>query len=270
MTRIEKHRKAFGGKEKPIIGCLHLKALPGTPMWNRNMSIEEHIDKVMADAAILKEAGFDAFVFANEEDYPYVDHVGPEIVATYARIVTAVTHEFKLPFGVGIMMDPYASVALAKATGASFTRGFFCNTCVTDFGLINRSVGDIMRYAKQINAEDVNIYTAIEGHFGEFIDPRSVQDRYRTSKFIIPCTGFIMSGPSTGQPPQASTLASLKEIDDSVPLIFNSGATPQNVGTLLPYCDGVLVGTSLKKDGYLFNPVDRNRAMAFMDAVRSV
>ena len=72
MTRMEKHRKAFGGKEKPIIGCLHLKALPGTPMWDRNMTVEEHIEKVMADARILKEAGFDAFVFANEEDYPYV------------------------------------------------------------------------------------------------------------------------------------------------------------------------------------------------------
>lgn len=267
---MEKHRRAFGGKERPIIGCLHLKALPGTPMWDRNLTVEEHIDKVMADAKILKEAGFDAFVFANEEDYPYVDHVGPEIVATYARIVSAVTREFDLPFGVGIMMDSYASIALAKATGATFSRGFFCNTIVTDFGLINKSVGDIMRYAKQIGAEDINLYTAIEGHFGELLDPRPVEDRFRSSKFIIPCAGFIMSGPATGQPPQASTLAKLKEIDPSVPLILNSGASPANIGTLLPLCDGVIVGTSLKKDGYLFNPVDRDRAMAFIDAAKQI
>lgn len=269
MTRMEKHRKAFGGKEKPIIGCLHLKALPGTPMWDRNMTVEEHIEKVMADARILKEAGFDAFVFANEEDYPYVMEVGPEIVATYTRIVTTVMNEFKdVPFGVGIMFDSYASIALAKATGASFSRGIFHNTVATDFGLLNKCIGDIMRYAKKIGADDVNIYSAAEGHFGDFLDPRSVEERFKTSKFVLPVAGFLVGAPASGTAPEESMLAKLKAIDPTVPLILNNGAKKENVAKLLPYCDGVLVGTSIKKDAYLYNPVDRDRAMAFIDAVK--
>lgn len=30
---MEEHKQRFGC-EKPIIGCLHLRALPGTPLWD--------------------------------------------------------------------------------------------------------------------------------------------------------------------------------------------------------------------------------------------
>lgn len=270
MTQMEKHRKAFGGKEKPIIGCLHLKALPGTPMWDRNMPLEANIEKLLADAYILKEAGFDAFVFANEEDYPYVTEVGPEIVASYTRIVNTVMREFDLPFGVGIMLDSYASIAVAQATGASFSRGMFHGAMATDFGMMNKSIGDILRYAKKIGAEDLNIYSAIQGHFGDFLEHRSAEQRFREGKLVLPFAGFLLGAPPAGTAPEEPVLAKLKSMDPTVPLILNNGAKKENVKDLLPYCDGVLVGTALKKDGYLYNPVDRDRAMAFMDAVRSV
>lgn len=269
MTRMEKHRKAFGGKEKPIIGCLHLRGLPGTYNWDRDMSVEEHIDLIMADANILKEAGFDAFVFANESDYPYVTTVGPEIVATYTRIVSTVMAEFPgIPFGVGIMLDSFASIAVAKATGASFSRGMFHGVMATDFGFMDKQTGEIFRYAKQIGAEDLNIYSAIQGHFGTLLDTRPVEQKFLESRLVLPLAGFLLAAPPAGTAPKDSVLAKLKELDPTAPLILNSGAKKENVKGLLPYCDGVLVGTSLKKDAYLYNPVDRDRAMAFMDAVR--
>ncbi len=268
MTRMEKHRKAFGGKEKPIIGCLHLRGLPGTPMWDREMTVEEHIDLIMADAKILYEAGFDAFVFANESDYPYVMSVGPEIVATYTRIVSAVTREYRLPFGVGIMLDSFASIAVAKATGASFSRGMFHGVMATDFGFMDKHTGEIFRYAKQIGAEDLPIYSAIQGHFGTLLDTRPVEQKFLESRLVLPLNGFLLAAPPAGTDPAESVLAKLKELDPTAPLILNSGAKKENVKGLLPYCDGVLVGTSLKKDGYLYNPVDRDRAMAFIDAAK--
>lgn len=269
MTRMEKHRKAFGGKEKPIIGCLHLRPLPGTPMWDRDMTVEEHIDLLLADAKILSEAGFDAFVFANEGDYPYLTAVGPEIVATYTRIVTSVMNEYKgVPFGVGIMLDSFASIAVAKATGASFSRGMFHGTMATDFGFVDKPIGEIFRFAKKIGAEDLNIYSAVQGHFGEFMESRSPEQRAMDSKLVIPFTGFLMGSPAPGTDPKESTMAKLKALDPTAPLILNNGAKKETIKGLLPYCDGVLVGTSIKKDAYLYNPVDRDRAMAFMDAVR--
>lgn len=268
MTKMEKHRKTFGGKEKPIIGCLHLRALPGTPMWDRDMTIERHIELIMDDARILHEAGFDAFVFANESDYPYVTGVGPEIVATYTRIVSTVMREFDEPFGVGIMLDSYASIAVAHATGASFSRGMFHGTLATDFGLVDKSIGDILRFAKKIGAEDLSIYSAIAGHFGDFIEQRRVEERFKETRLVIPLAGYLLGAPAAGTAPEESVLARLKEIDPTQPLILNNGAKKENVKALLPYCDGVLVGTALKQDGYLYNPVDRDRATAFIDAAR--
>lgn len=268
MTKMEKHIRAFGGKEKPIIGCLHLRALPGAPMWDRGLSMEEHIDLILADAKILKEAGFDAFVFANESDYPYVEQVGPEIVAAYTRIVTAVTSEFKLPFGVGIMFDPLATVAVAKATGASFIRGMLHGVLATDFGLMSKTLGETLRYAKKIGAEDLNIYSAVEGHFGVSLDTRPVEQKFAEGKLILPLSGYLLGAPKAGTAPEESMLAKLKQLDPTVPLILNNGAKVSNVKGLLPYCDGVLVGTALKKDGYLYNPVDRDRAEAFIQAAK--
>jgi len=264
---MEKHIKIFK-KDKPIIGCLHLRALPGTPKWNKEYTLEQHIEDLRNEAKILMELGYDAVVFANESDYPYLEHVGPEIVAAYARIVTEVKRELTVPFGVGVLFDPYATVALAMATGASFVRGFFTNTCVTDFGIINRVTGEIFRYAKHIGAGDLSIYTAIEGHYGEILDKRPVEEKFRSVAFIVPVAGYIMSGPISGVAPDASTLAKLKEIDPSIPLILNSGASPENIKSLLPYCDGVIVGTSLKKDRYLFNPIDYENAKAFIQAAK--
>lgn len=63
-------------------------------------------------------------------------------------------------------------------------------------------------------------------------------------------------------------MAKIKALDPSSPIILNNGAKKENVKSLLPYCDGVLVGTALKKDAYLYNPVDRDRAVAFIDAVK--
>lgn len=272
LDRMNNHRRIFGGNDKPVIGCLHLKALPGTPMWDREMSLEEHVEKVIDDAKILKEAGFDAFVFANEADYPYVGEVGPEIVAAYTRIVCAVMHEFPgMPFGIGVMFDPMATVAVAKATGAKFMRGAYHGTTASDFGLLDRKIGEQMRYAKSIGADDIGMYSMIHGsHFGDILDKRSYEDRYRSAKSILPVTGFIIGKPNVGTDIDEWPITKMKVIDPSVPLIINNGMNPKNIGTYLPHCDGVIVGTALKRDGYLFNEIDRDRAMEFMDAVRAV
>jgi predicted TIM-barrel enzyme len=39
---------------------------------------------------------------------------------------------------------------------------------------------------------------------------------------------------------------------------------------LLQYADGIIVGTSLKKDGVMENPVDVRRVKALMDRVHPV
>ncbi|MFI3284460.1 MAG: BtpA/SgcQ family protein, partial [Erysipelotrichaceae bacterium] len=75
---LQQHEEVFGMK-RPIIGCLHMMALPGTPYYDDSMTIEQHIERLKNDAKILMELGYDACVFANEGARPYLTTVGPEV-----------------------------------------------------------------------------------------------------------------------------------------------------------------------------------------------
>ena len=51
-------------------------------------------------------------------------------------------------------------------------------------------------------------------------------------------------------------------------LLLGSGVNVTNVKDYLRFADGVIVGSSLKKDGKLANPVDTKRVAALVKAMR--
>jgi len=58
----------FGG-QKPIIGMVHLRPLPGAP--NYGGSMEEIWDAALADLEALTEGGITAAIVENFGDVPY-------------------------------------------------------------------------------------------------------------------------------------------------------------------------------------------------------
>ena len=264
---MAEHVKRFG-KEKPIIGCLHLRALPGSPMWDRNYTIEQHIADLKREAQILMELGFDGAVFANEWDYPYVENIGPGALAAYTHIVSTVSRDLTIPFGVGIMNDPISAISVAKAVGATFCRGFFCGQQVGNYGPIIKTPGEIFRYAKSIGADDIGVYTSFEPHNGSSLDDRTFDEIAASLYKDVTVAGYSLNGPKKGQPLSESNIARCKKNNPNVPISFNNGANPQNIKEMLQYCDMVVVGTSLKKDHYLYNPIDYDNAKEFIEAAR--
>ena len=264
---LNEHRNTFK-TDKPIIGCLHMMALPGTPYYDPSLSIEDHIERLKKDARILMELGYDAVVFANEGDRPYLGTVGPEIIASYVRIATEVLTEVHVPYGCGVLIDPYASLAVAKAIGAKFIRTYVSNSYVGSFGKQDFSPAEIFRYQKKIDAMNVKVYTYFEAHAGVCLDTRSTEDQIASGIFNFPIAGTIVGGPRAGLPPELSAFAKIKEKFPSVPLLLGSGANVGNIKDMLKYADGVIVGTTIKKDGYLFNPIDYDRAKAFIEAAK--
>ena len=45
--------------------------------------------------------------------------------------------------------------------------------------------------------------------------------------------------------------------------------TAQNVWEYLELCDGVIVGSDLKRDGYASNPLDADRVKRFVQSARA-
>lgn len=262
MTLLEQHEKLFGVK-KPVIGCLHMNALPGTP-YAMGEVIKDNIKKLKEDARILSGCGFDALIFANEGDRPYLNTVGPEIVSAYTRIANEVMAVITLPVGCGIIADPYATISVANALGCKFVRTYVSNTFNGVFGWQSLNSGEIFRFRKNIGAEDVSVYSWIESHAGTCMDTTPVPDRIKAQAAVLPIAGVLLGGPAAGISPKTSAIADHKRQVPNVPVILANGTTVDNVKELLEIADGCIVGTNLKIDKYLYNPVDPKAAEAFI------
>lgn len=267
MNLLQQHESTFGCK-KPIIGCLHMMPLPGTPYYDPSVTIEQHIQRLKDDAKILQDLGFDAVVFANEGDRPYLGKVGPEVIAMYVRLATEIIGELKVPYGCGVLIDPIATIAVAKAIGARFVRTYVSNSYVGTFGKQDFHPGEIFRYQRQIDAMNVRIYTYFEAHAGVCLDSRSTESQIDSGLASFPIAGMLVGGPRAGLPPELETFAKIKMKFPESPLILGSGANKSNIQDLLKYADGVIVGTTIKRDGYLYNEIDYQRAKEFIEAAR--
>jgi predicted TIM-barrel enzyme len=91
--------------------------------------------------------------------------------------------------------------------------------------------------------------------------------------------GIVITGKATGQPVEESDLRQTREAIDkakaetlaavgiewSPQLIVGSGASVANIPMCKRYADAVIVGSSLKKNGYWENPLEEDRVKRFME-----
>src|SRR5688572_29555591 len=136
---------------------VHLPALPGTPLFDA-------------------DGGMDAVMFCNENDRPYRLDADFASVAATADVVATMRGEVSVPFGVNVLWDPKATLAVAKATGAAFCREIFTGAFAGDFGLWVRSAGDAFRYRRQLGAERVRMMFNVNAEFAAPLAPRPVAD----------------------------------------------------------------------------------------------
>ena len=104
-----------------IFGMVHLKALPGAPMFGG--SLDAVVAAAAADAHALAAGGCDGLVFENFGDQPFRKHVDAETIAAMTRVIAEVVREISIPHGVNVLRnDARAALAIASATAAAFIR----------------------------------------------------------------------------------------------------------------------------------------------------
>ncbi len=257
------------GARKPIIGMAHLPALPGTPLYDSAAGMRHVRDWVARDLEALQGGGIDAVMFCNENDRPYRLDADVASVAAMADVVASLRGELSVPFGVNVLWDPRATLAVAAATGAAFAREIFTGAFAGDFGLWVRSAGDAFRYRREVSAEGCRLLFNINAEFAAPLAPRPLADVARSVVFSSMPDALCVSGPITGQPADASGLADVAQAvsGSGVPVLVNTGFRASNAAELLQFADGAIVGSSLKVDGITWNPVDRVRVRELMDVV---
>ncbi|MET6990652.1 BtpA/SgcQ family protein [Sediminicola arcticus] len=265
---MKKFTSVFSGI-KPVIGMVHLKALPGTPKNTLNSS--EIINAALLEADIYKRAGINAIMLENMHDVPYLNgSVGHEISTLMTLIGHLIKQRTNVHVGIQILAGAnMEALAAAKAAGLDFIRvEGFVFAHVADEGIIEAQAAKLLRYRKKIGAEDVAIFTDIKKkHSSHAItEDVSLLDTAKAAQFFL-SDGVIVTGSHTGISASIEELKTLKDM--AIPVLIGSGITKDNIADYWSLCNGIIIGSHFKKEGYWENELDYNRVSAFMKLVRS-
>jgi len=245
------------GTGKPIIAMLHARALPGRPRHDAPAGMKPILDALARDLDALQAAGVDGLLFCNEADLPYRLQTGPETAAAMAALAGELKNEIHVPFGIDLVWDPVASLAVARAAGACFVREVFTGVYESDLGL--------MQPAADPRQQDIAVFANITPEFASPLGRRTIAERARSAAFLG-VDALLVTGPITGLPTDLAELRAVKAAVPQTPVLASTGVTVDTVQETLAAADGVIVGTHLKRDGVTWNPVEEARATAFMAA----
>ncbi len=249
-----------------LIGVIHLGALPGSPA--HQYSMEEIIDRALADARTLKAAGFDAAIIENYGDAPFTaQRIAPASIASMAVAGERIRRETGLRMGINALRnDARAALGIAAAVGGVFIRvNVHSGVYATDQGIIEGRAAGTLRYRKLL-ARRIAIFADVNVKHAAPLSPADITAAARDAAYRGLADGLIVTGPATGSPVDPQDLRRVREAVPDRRLFIGSGATAESISSLLTLADGVIVGTGIKVDSRTENAVDSARARDFVRA----
>lgn len=252
---------------RAVFGMVHLKPLPGAPLFGGSM--DEVIAAAVADARAIVAGGCDGIMVENFGDRPFAkDRVGPETVAAMTRVLTILAAESRVPLGVNVLRnDAAAALAIAAATGAAFIRvNVHIGAMLTDQGLIEGRAAGTMRTRERLAAA----VAVFADHLVKHAVPLAAVDPGQSAKDLRLrglADAVIISGTGTGAAPDVERLKVLRDVLPDAPLLLGSGLTAANASEF-GEADGAIVGTAIKRGADVDAPVVREEVDRIVTAFK--
>ncbi|MBC8102747.1 MAG: BtpA/SgcQ family protein [Cytophagales bacterium] len=275
-------RRAIGGldaifwSKKPLIGMVHLGALPGSARYDaENMPLLDIMERAKADARALVGAGADALIVENFFDAPFAkSSVPPHTIAAMTRAVMAVRTAAgeEVPIGVNVLRnDARAAIAIAQVTGARFVRiNVYVGAAVTDQGIIEGAAREAVLYRRELGA-DVAIFADVFVKHGTQLGDSegfSLEAAAKDAVYRGLADAIIVTGTATGAETDPDMVARVSRAVPQVPLLIGSGFRDENAAALLEAgANGAIVGTSLKQGRDHAAPVEAARVRSLRDVM---
>ncbi|CAD5207931.1 unnamed protein product [Bursaphelenchus okinawaensis] len=254
---------------------VHFPALHGTPL--NNMSMSEMSKLVRQEVSQYAEARVDGIIFENMHDVPYImsRKIGPEIVAAVTRLcadgvdVLGVDRK-KFLLGVQVLAQGNReAIAVAQSTGLDFIRAeCFAFSHIADEGWMDGCAGDLLRYRRQISADNIAIFTDLKKKHSSHSVTADITlgDSAKAGDFFL-ADGFIVTGHATGEPAIPKDFSDVKKAA-KLPVLIGSGVT---LGNWREYVNsnGFIVGSHFKINGDWRNPISVPIVKEFMKDVKT-
>lgn len=254
----------------PIIGMLHAPPLPGSPNFQGDFPAVRHL--LLRDAEMLLAGGAHGLMLENFGDTPFYPGRVPAItVAALTTLACDIRRHFPAPLGLNVLRnDGQSALAIAVASGASFIRvNVLCGARVTDQGLIQGNAHDVLRDRASLDAGNIRVWADVDVKHSAALAARPIRDEVHDLIGRGHADAVIVTGSATGEPIEMETLRAVKAAAMTTPVIIGSGVTHENVGIIAPLSHGLIVGSSLKRDGQAGNPVDLDRVKRLVAAVNA-
>ena len=265
---------AWSDRPCVVIGMLHLRPLPGAPRFDGDLARVR--DALLRDAEALAEGGVDGLMMENFGDAPfYPERVPAHVVGHMTALACAVRDRVRhLSLGINVLRnDGRSALAVAHACGASFIRvNVLCGARVADQGVLHGIAHDLMRDRAELGARDsIKVLADVDvKHSAPLGAPRALADEVDDTIARGLADGVIVSGAGTGKGTDPRHVAAVRAAAAGrAAVLVGSGVSLDSLDALLPHADGLIVGTSLKRDGRVDNPIDVARVRSLVDAVRS-
>ena len=252
----------------PIIGVVHLLPLPTSPRWGGSLSAI--IDRAEQEVTALASGGVDGIIVENFFDAPFTKHqVDPAVVSAMTLIVQRLMHLVALPVGINVLRnDAHSALAIATCVRAQFIRvNVLTGVMATDQGLIEGQAHQILRYRRELGS-DVKILADVLVKHGRPLGSPNLTTAVQETIERGLADGVILSGWATGSPPPLEDLELASAAANGTPVFIGSGANWENISTLMPAADGVIVSSSLKRRAQIEQPIDPIRVSQFVEAAR--
>jgi membrane complex biogenesis BtpA family protein len=267
---MKRFRKLFG-KNKPVIGMIHIDPLPGTPKYKD--SVKQIIEKSIDEAKIYLDAGIDAIAIENMHDTPYLKrNVGEEITSLMSIIGYEIKNRTQIPVGIQILAGANRqAIAAAHSAGLDFIRAEgFVFSHIADEGIFDSDAGELLRYRKSIGADNILVFTDIKKKHSshKITEDISIVETAKAAEFFL-SDGVVITGSHTGKPADIQEISSVKK-QISLPIIVGSGITDTNIEDYFNISDGWIIGSYFKKGGNWKNGVDSERVSNFMKKILSL
>jgi hypothetical protein len=261
---------------RPLIGMVHLGPLPGSARAG-TIPFDAVLARARDDARALTEGGADAVMVENFFDSPFPKTDSPpHTVAALARALLAVREAVgpDLPLGVNVLRnDARSALALAHVCGAQFVRvNVYVGAAVTDQGVIEGAARDAVLYRRALGAENVAIWADVFVKHAAPLGDGSVtlEDAARDAVERGLADALIVSGAATGSLTSPDDVRRVRNAVPETPVLVGSGFDAASAGALLAAgASGAIVGTSLKRDGRVAEPVEAGRVRALRDAMNA-
>ncbi len=254
----------------PIVGMIHLLPLPGAP--NGGASFQQVLARARHEAVIYRRTGIDALMIENHGDIPFAkDTSSPHVAAVMGTIAFALSEEFRCPIGINILRnDAIAALGASVPASASFVRvNVLSGVTATDQGLIEGRGDAVIAYRRLLGLK-TEIWADAHVKYGTPLYSPGLATIVESLAHRGGADRILITGTTTGRAPDAETVALAKAAAGVVPVLIASGLNCDNVNSLLPLCDGAIVGSAFRHESKVENEIEPALVTDFMHQVRAV